>query len=184
MPRGVGLSRERVLDLAEALVDAQGPEALTATALAAAAGVRTPSLYKHVDGLPDVVAGLRARLFARLAALMATGDGAEADLLTLAEAWREEGLRHPGVYALGARTHVGDAPEVVANAEVLLAEVWRRVRAAGVAEADVVHAARSFRALVHGMVMLEVSGGFGLEAEVGESFRAGVRALVAGWRRG
>ena len=44
----VGLNRDKVVALARALVDRGEP--LSLAKVADAAGVRTPSLYKHVDG--------------------------------------------------------------------------------------------------------------------------------------
>ena len=48
---GVGLDRERVIEEAAALADESGADAVTLAALAARLGVRSQSLYAHVDGL-------------------------------------------------------------------------------------------------------------------------------------
>jgi AcrR family transcriptional regulator len=45
------LSREVVVEGAASLADEKGLEAVTLTALASELGIRTPSLYNHVDGL-------------------------------------------------------------------------------------------------------------------------------------
>ena len=55
MARKLGLQRERVIETAAALADQEGLEAVTLARVAAELGVRSPSLYSHVDGL----AGLR-----------------------------------------------------------------------------------------------------------------------------
>jgi AcrR family transcriptional regulator len=60
MPR-VGLDTEAVVAAAAQLADAEGLPRLTLARLAAVLGIRTPSLYAHVDGVAD----LRARLGAR-----------------------------------------------------------------------------------------------------------------------
>ena len=60
MPRA-GLDTEAVVAAAAGLADDVGLERLTLAGLAAALGIRTPSLYAHVNGLPD----LRARMGAR-----------------------------------------------------------------------------------------------------------------------
>ena len=56
MPRA-GLDAEAVVAAAAALADEDGLAELTLARLAAALGIRTPSLYAHVDSLGD----LRAR---------------------------------------------------------------------------------------------------------------------------
>ena len=63
MPRA-GLSTDGVVDVALAIVDEQGPEALSLSVVAARAGVAAPSLYKHVAS----VAELRSRVAAAVRA--------------------------------------------------------------------------------------------------------------------
>ena len=60
MPRA-GLDSDAVVAAAAALADAEGLERLTLARLAQQLGVRSPSLYAHVDGLED----LRTRLAIR-----------------------------------------------------------------------------------------------------------------------
>jgi hypothetical protein len=54
------------------------------------------------------------------------------------------------------------------------------LRAFALADEDAIHAARAFRAAVHGFVALESGGGFGMAVDVDESFRRLVAALAAG----
>ena len=101
MPRA-GLDTEAVVAAAAGLADDVGLERLTLAGLAAALGIRTPSLYAHVDGLPD----LRARMGARGARELATQlqlaaagrSGADA-LRAVAGAYRAYAHAHPGRYA-------------------------------------------------------------------------------------
>lgn len=184
MSRGVGLDRERVLQLAEAIADREGAEALTLTRLADEAGVRKPSLYKHVDGLPDVLSSLTLRAYAAMADLLErteVHDDPERALCAFAEAWRQWALAHPGTYVIASRTHVGGEAQVFREGARMVAAVTGRVRRLGVSEADAVHAVRGFRSLVHGFVLLELSGGYGLDVDVSTSFRRSVSALVRGW---
>ena len=53
MPRA-GLSTDAVVDVALALVDEKGLDALSLAAVADRAGVAAPSLYKHVGSLADL----------------------------------------------------------------------------------------------------------------------------------
>jgi AcrR family transcriptional regulator len=57
MPRA-GLDQQIVLQAAAEIVDQHGWETLTLALLAQKLGIRTPSLYNHVNGLP----GLRHKL--------------------------------------------------------------------------------------------------------------------------
>ena len=54
----VPLSRQRALDVAVALADAEGLAALTMRSLAQALGVEAMSLYHHVDNKDDILDGM------------------------------------------------------------------------------------------------------------------------------
>ncbi len=101
MPRA-GLDAEAVVAAAAALADEPGCRSSRWRGWPAALGIRTPSLYAHVDGLGD----LRARLGARgaremagaLQAAAAGRSGADA-LRAVAAAYRAYAHAHPGTYA-------------------------------------------------------------------------------------
>jgi len=175
VPRA-GLSREGVFDRAQAIADAHGLEALDLTALASACGVRKPSLYKHVDGLPDLLSELAARGYEGLRAAV---DG-EATTAGAARAWRRFAQEHPGLYAAAVPRHTTRSGRAREAAEAALAVLLDRLRQEGLGPDDAVHAARALRSLIHGFVELERAGGFGLAAPVDESFERALAALLAG----
>lgn len=53
-----GLDRHTLVIRAAEIADAEGIEAVTLAALAAKLGVRSPSLYNHINGLQDLRTGL------------------------------------------------------------------------------------------------------------------------------
>jgi AcrR family transcriptional regulator len=60
------LRRDRVIDTAVALADADGLAALTMRSLAAALDVKPMSLYNHVQGKEDLLDGMVDAVFARI----------------------------------------------------------------------------------------------------------------------
>ncbi|HEX6871478.1 MAG TPA: TetR family transcriptional regulator, partial [Micromonosporaceae bacterium] len=62
-----GLSTPAVVEAALAALDEHGPDGLTLARVAQRSGVATPSLYKHVDGLPALLRLVRLRVTAELA---------------------------------------------------------------------------------------------------------------------
>ncbi len=62
-----GLTPEIVVDLALAIVDEHGLAAVTLSAVAARAGVATPSLYKHVRNLAELAELVSIRVMDQLA---------------------------------------------------------------------------------------------------------------------
>jgi len=165
----VALSPDAVVDEAARLVDEEGWEALHLGRLADRLGIKTPSLYKHVGGLPD----LRRRLTLQGLAGFRDALGAAESVAELGHAYRAFARAHPGLYAAtataAARTQ--DDEELRAAADAAVAPLLRVV-------GDDVHAARAVRAALHGFVTLERAGGFGLPASVDESFDRLLRTLT------
>jgi AcrR family transcriptional regulator len=168
-----GLDPTAVVDGAAAIADAEGLEALTLARLAAALGVRTPSLYAHVGGLGDLRARLALRGATSLAeALMPAAAGrARGDALrAVAEAYRAFAHAHPGLYAAIQRAPDGTQPELVAAAEHAVEVIAAVLRGYGLEGDEAVHGVRQVRAALHGFVTLEQGGGFGLLVSVEETW--------------
>jgi AcrR family transcriptional regulator len=178
-----GLTRAGVVDAAAALADRDGAGAVTLAAVAAEVGVRTPSLYNHVDGL----AGLQRELALR--GMTALGDrlrratvgvaGREA-VQALAAAYRRFALDHPGLYASTVAAPRADDAALQAVAAEVVEVVTTVLAGFGVEDEAAVHAARALRSLLHGVVVLQQAGGFGLDVDLEASVRWAVDRLVDG----
>ena len=98
MPRR-GLDRAQVVETAGEIADAEGLEAVTLARVAAALGVRSPSLYNHVAGRDGLLRGLAAQSTRELAAALrraATGRAGADAIVAVAAAQRAYALRAPG----------------------------------------------------------------------------------------
>ncbi|BDI21420.1 TetR/AcrR family transcriptional regulator [Herbiconiux sp. L3-i23] len=178
MPRA-GLDPDIVARRAIEIIDARGVEALTLAGVAADLGVATPSLYKHVGGLDDLVDRVAAIVTAELASGIgdATRGRSGRDALeALAAAYRRFALEHPGTYPLSQRHR--DSQRWTTSAAAALAAVIDALRAYGVTGDDV-DRIRFVRAALHGFVDLERGGGFGMPASVDASFAVLVGSLDA-----
>jgi AcrR family transcriptional regulator len=180
-----GLDRAQVVDAAIAIADEEGLEAVTLARVAAALGVRSPSLYNHVDGRDGLIRAIAARSTRELATALrraATGRSGGDAIAAVAQAQREYARAHPGRYAATvAAPAPGDAEheEAAADAVDVLTSV---LGISGLEGDDVIHAARALRSAVHGFAALEVSGGFGLAVDPDESFRRLIDAVAIGLR--
>ncbi len=184
-----GLSPEGVVRIAVDLVDAGGPTGfadLTLAQVAAAAGVATPSLYKHVGSLAALrreVAVLAVRDLAEAVVRASLGRSGPDAVRSLAHAVRDYARARPGRYAA---VQVAADPADPADAE--LAAAGARVvgvmaavlRGFDLPEDREVDAVRAVRAGVHGYVVLELGGGFRLPRDLDRSFDVLVDMLVAG----
>lgn len=190
MPRA-GLSRDEVVHLALRLVDEGGPTGfheLSLARVASAAGVATPSLYKHIASLSRLkqeVALVSTRHLADVCTAASIGRSEADALRSLAVAMRDFARAHPGRYAA---VQVGPDPDDPAQAE-LRAEASRVVgviaavlQGFGLPESRAIDAVRAARSALHGFVSIELAGGFRLPENLDRSFDLLVDLLVEGFR--
>jgi AcrR family transcriptional regulator len=180
MPRA-GLDSEAVVRAAAELADQAGLEAVTLAGLASRLGVRSPSLYAHIDGLEDLRVRLGARGARELAAAVqsaAAGKAGRDALAAVAGTYRAYAQAHPGTYA--AMQRAPEQPGDAADAGRELVDVLLAVLSGyGLRGEDAIHAVRGIRAALHGFVSLEREGGFGIPLSLEESY-ARLVALLAG----
>src|SRR5512143_4090552 len=188
MPRA-GLDTATVVEAAAAILNEESVEALTLNRLAQELGVKTPSLYNHVDGLAGLyreLALLNARALGARFTQAAIGKSGPAALTAVAKAYRAYIKESPGVYLASLRSSGAQQPvdaELSAAEEQSLRVTVAVVASFGLTGEDALHAVRGLRSLVHGFATLEIAGGFGLPLSLDESFerllQMFVRALQA-----
>lgn len=154
--------RDQILDVAVALLEAEGPDALTMRELAARVGIRAPSLYKHVRDKNDILAGVQERALLDIAEHLSAAAGL--GLAPLAAAYRSWARAHPRLYEVAtrrplARDRIAPGVEAAAAAPI--------VEAVGGDE----HRARALWALAHGLVDLELAGRFPPGADLDATWR-------------
>ncbi|MFC7730220.1 TetR/AcrR family transcriptional regulator [Actinomadura keratinilytica] len=183
MPRA-GLSTEAVVDAAIGIVDAHGPGALTLAAVAKAAGVATPSLYKHVRNLAELRDLVTRRVMEELTERLqraAMGRSRDDAVRAVMQAYRSYVADHPSRYAAMSQQPLTD-PHMALAGERLLEVVLAVLRGYGLDGPDLIHAARCLRSAVHGFAVLETMGAFGLPEDLETSYDLLVRMVVGGLR--
>jgi AcrR family transcriptional regulator len=183
MPRA-GLDSEAVVSAAAALADEHGLTDLTLARLASALGIRTPSLYAHVDGLGDLRTRLGARgareMAAQLQAAAAGRAGAEA-LRAVAAAYRAYAHAHPGTYA--AMQVASDRADNQAAGAAAVSVFLAVLEGYGISGDAAIHVVRAVRSALHGFVSLERDGGFGIPLSLDVSYATLVEMIDAGLER-
>lgn len=180
------LSRELIIRTAADLLDRADGREVTLAQVADALGVRTPSLYNHIDGQDDLHRGVAVfavrELGARIAhaAIGKTGDAA---VLAIGHAYRQFARERPGLYRASLRAPGPDQQDLIAASGAILAVLRLVLDVYGLAEADQVHAIRGLRSLLHGFVSLELAGGFGLPVDLDQSFHRLLQTFLDGLRR-
>ncbi len=182
MGRKLGLTLDQVVEAAADIADRDGLDALSLASVASALGIRSPSLYNHVAGLPGLRRQLTLHASSLLAAELADSvNGLEATdaLRAVAEHLRSFAHRHPGLYdsLLPAPTPEED-PEVATALRESVDVVGSVLVEMNVDPTSVIPLIRALRASVHGFVDLELRGGFGLPEDIDDSFATTIDLVI------
>ncbi len=182
MPRA-GLDPETVVTHAARLVDRDGWHQLSMATLAKELGVKTPSLYNHVDGMAGLqqLLAMHAADLLRNAFMQATmGRAGEDAIRAMAHAHRAFIKEHPGLavatVAAPPRGHALMQQKANAVLEVIVAAL----RDYHLSDVQMIHAVRCLRTAIHGFASVEAGGGFGLKVNVDDSFGWLLDSLLAG----
>ena len=180
------LTRTDVVDAAVVLLNTEGSKALTLNHLADELGIRTPSLYNHIDGLPGLqkeLAVLNAKQLADHMGEAAVGKGGPELFMDVAQAFRSYVKENPGLYMATLRASGAQAtpdPDLMREEERALKVALAVMSSLGLNGEDAIHAVRAYRSMIHGFATLEVAGGFGMPQDCDESFRRMVNGMTAG----
>ena len=180
MPRA-GLSPELVTERAGQLIDERGAETLTLADLAESLGVRVPSLYKHIDGMPAIQRGvmLAAKVDLRNAlAEAAVGKSRDDAIAAMSNAYRRWALAHPGQYPMTSHAPAPGDDDDLAASTALTEVIFAVLGGYELRGDDAVDATRFLRSALHGFVALETSGGFGLPVDLERSFVRLVESVI------
>ncbi len=182
MGRKLGLTLEQVIEAAAEIADRNGLDALSLASIASTLGIRSPSLYNHVDGLAGIRRQLSIHASSLLTAELANSvEGLESTqaLRAIAEQLRSFAHRHPGLYDsfLPAPSPQED-PEVAAALAQPTAVVGSVLAEMGVDPATMIPLIRALRASIHGFVHLELRGGFGLPDDIDNSFTTTIDLVI------
>ena len=154
------LTRERVIEAALRVLDAEGLEAVTMRRIAREVGVEAMSLYNHVKDKDDLLDGIVGRI---LLEFPVPDDGIATDWASygrqVAHGWRAVLMAHPNALPLvGSRPPATDDPAVLLPIETAL----RALRDAGLSDRDAVTAFHAIGGYIFGFVMMESGQAFGM----------------------
>lgn len=180
MATQVGLDRDRVIDAAAALADEHGLHGVTLAMLATQLGVRSQSLYAHVDGIDGLRRDLALRAQLRLAdelrdAAMARS-GRDA-IFAIAHAYDRFTTEHPGLYAAALRAP-DDDPEIAEASRRAMEPLVAVLRSYGLGGDDITHEHRALWSAIHGFADLRNRNLMSLPADADVSFDRMIAAFA------
>jgi len=160
-----GLDLDTILKASTEMANAQGLDAVTLASLAKKLNIRPPSLYNHVNGLPELRKKLAVYGYEQLYKVLihaTVGRSKDNAVRALGEAYIVFVRNHPGLYEAMLRSPNSDDLELkhIQNETVnIVIQVLNEYR---LGEEQTLHATRGLRSILHGFASLEQKKGFGL----------------------
>lgn len=172
MAAPVGLDRDAVVAAAEVLVGEAGRvEAVSLRQVAESLGVRTQSLYAHVDGVDGLRRALAVRALDRLADVLteaAVGKAGPDAVAAIVRAYAAFALEHPGLYD-ATLVAPGDDAELGAAMAAVGRPLNLVFRSYGLDDTEALHWYRLVFASVHGYASMRRDGLFTMPADPDET---------------
>ena len=181
MPTPAKTSRETLIGIALSLVEAGGADAVTIAAVAQAAGVKGPSLYKHFADRKALLLATEIAVLNELEAMLrreTKGRTAKQRLRSMATAYRRFALDVPHRYGMIYRRDIGENAELAAACLFSARPLFEELEAAGIKPKDVLAISRTLVAFLHGFVSMEIAQAFRLGGDIDEAFEEGLSTLL------
>ncbi|WP_239617545.1 TetR-like C-terminal domain-containing protein [Cohnella mopanensis] len=178
-----GIKPEIVIATAADIADRIGWEQITLANVAGQLGIKTPSLYNHVEGLPDLRQKLALYASEQLrdqlhdAAIGHTGKQA---FIEVGKAYVAFVRQHPGLYEAINRVSEPKPQMFEQTSEAILNLFIRLMQPLGIPSEEAVHAIRGLRSMVHGFASLEAMGGFQMQEDLMESLSKTITYYIDG----
>lgn len=182
MPR-MGLDLPSVIRAAAEMADTQGLEAVTLASLAQKLQIRSPSLYNHVKGLPELRRQLALSGLAQMAEIFATalaGKSGDEAIRAFCCAYLAFARAHPGLYEAVQRAVEPDDLLLQEAAGAVVDMAVSTLKVYGLQGDAAIHAVRGMRSFLHGFASLEKQGGFGIPLDLDVTFRLVVDTFLEG----
>ncbi|MFS0656221.1 TetR/AcrR family transcriptional regulator [Bacillus sp. 179-C3.3 HS] len=177
----MGVTHEKIMDIAAEIVDKEGFSALTIATLSKKLNIRPPSLYNHVSGLHEIQATLAVKGLSMLCEKgiqITEGLDKEEAVLAFARQYVQFVREHPGLYE-AAFSHMNEK-EVNIEGERLAEFVQSIMSRFGVKEEEMTHVVRGLRSLLHGFGDISNKKGFQRKEQLEESVSYAVRLYITG----
>ena len=177
------ISLSKILDAAIDICNKEGYEQLALSSISERLGIKTPSLYNHIQGLPDLKQklayyGLQILYDSIIHSVI--GCVGDESIVSASKAYLAFVNRHPGLY--NAISKVPDPYELQFD-ELSNQLVQVFIKLFGVydlSDEDSIHAVRGLRSMLHGFSSIQMDYGFRLNYSQEDSLNFVIRIFLNG----
>lgn len=177
-----GLDKEQITKAAKRLIEQNGFDSFSMRQLAENLGVKTASLYAHIDSMESLLTdvGLLALQEQKEYQLAATcGKHRDEAVMSLAEAYRRYAKEHGELYRFIMKMPVGNDDALRQAAAVVTAPAMQVLEDYSLTDEQKMHRQRILRGIMHGFISQEENGYFShypVDAE--ESYRIAIGCIT------
>jgi len=181
----VGLGKKAILEAAANMADEKGITNVTLKAIAAELGVKSPSLYKHIEGLEELNKELMLYGWKSLENELvraAIGKSKDDAIVAMCYAYRKYATLHPGVFEAMQWYNMYQSDEHLKANEGIVSVLFQVLAAYDLTEEQKVHIVRMFRGFLQGFLTVEIHDGFGNPLPINDSFNFSLKIILNGIR--
>lgn len=183
MPRN-GLSKEKVIEAAVALIEQCGVADFSMRALADSLHIKTASLYNHVESMESLMVSVCAyalQMQRNMEINAIKGKNHSEAILALANEYRIFAKKHRELYHLIINTAVSSGEQLSEISQFIVEPFMSVLEHKKLNDEEKYHWQRVLRGIVHGFVSQEDAGFFShLPADVDESFQIAIQCYMDG----
>ena len=179
----VKLDRQVIIAAAAEIADVDGFDYVTLTTVAQRVGVRKPSLYNHINGLPELKGELaiwgtnELRLRISEAAI---GKARHDAIVAIANAYRLFAKERPGLYRAIVSSPDRENLDLKVAIKKMMAVLAMVIEPYQLSPSEQTHAIRGLRSLMHGFASLEESGWFSAPVDREDSYQSLLNTFIRG----
>lgn len=183
MPTPAKTSRDELIGIAHGLVQSGGAEALTVSAVAQAAGVKAPSLYKHFADRSALLRLVEISVLHELESALrrnTRGHTPQARIRSMAGAYRDFAREYPRRYEIIYSRDAAEHPQIIEACRFAAQPLFEELQRACLAANRILPLSRTLTAFLHGFVTMEIANAFHLGGSLDEAFEDGLETLLGG----
>jgi AcrR family transcriptional regulator len=182
----IRLDRTIIFSTSAELAEEVGLENITLLKLANKLGVKTPSLYNHINGLKDMYIGLAKLGLERLGDVVrnaAVGKSNDEAIASIAYEYRKFAKQCPELYKAIIKSPELNNSEIKEAAHIPVQIMCKVLEGYKYSEEDAMHITRGLRSTMHGFVSLEAAGFFKSNWDREESYKRLVSGFILSIRK-
>lgn len=179
----IGLDKTTILQVAARIADEKGIASITLKSLAEELGVKSPSLYKHINGLDELNKELMLygwNLLENDVMKAAIGKAKDDAIISMCYAYRNFVALHNGLFEAMQWYNMYKSNEHLQATEGVVSVLFQVLDAYDLLEEQKIHIVRMFRGFLQGFLSIESHDGFGNSLTVDDTFDFSLKIFLNG----